>query len=150
VSHRVEGRARLRIPSRRGDEAFFERLKEQTAGLTQVTATEVNARTGSVLIRHEGPLDSVTEECRERGLFNLESMTTFERPLVERVRDQLGALDAGVRGTTAGEVNMWAMISLLFIGLAVIQLARGRILGPVTTLAWAAIRAMALSLKAVR
>jgi hypothetical protein len=45
---------------------------------------------------------------------------------------------------------MWAMISLLFIGLAVIQLARGRILGPVTTLAWAAIRAMALSLKAVR
>jgi hypothetical protein len=42
------------------------------------------------------------------------------------------------------------MVSLLFIGLAVIQLARGRILGPVTTLAWAAINAMALSLKAGR
>jgi hypothetical protein len=45
---------------------------------------------------------------------------------------------------------MWAMVSLLFIGLAVIQLARGRILGPVTTLTWAAINAMALSLKAAR
>jgi Heavy metal associated domain 2 len=150
VSHRVEGRARLRIPSRRGDQAFFERLKERTGELSQVKSTEVNARTGGVLIRHNGPLESITEECRQRGLFDLESVTAFEQPVVERVRDQLATLDAAVRGTSAGQVNMWAMVSLLFIGLAIIQLARGRILGPVTTLMWAAINAMALSLKAAR
>jgi hypothetical protein len=150
VSHRVGGRARLRIPSRRGDQAFFERLKERAGELSQVTSTEVSALTGGILIRHDGPLESVAEECRQRGLFDLEDTRPFERPVVERMRDQLATLDTAVRGTTAGEVNMWAMVSLLFIGLAVIQLARGRILGPVTTLAWAAINAMALSLKALR
>jgi hypothetical protein len=102
VSHRVEGRARLRIPSRRGDHAFFERLKEQTGELSRVISTEVNARTGGVLIRHVGPLESITEECRQRGLFDLESIRPFEQPVVERVRDQLATLDAAVRGTTAG------------------------------------------------
>lgn len=150
VSHRVSGRARLRIPSRRGDQAFFERLKERADELSQVTWTQVNARTGSVLIRHGGPLELIIEECRQRSLFDLGDMRPFEQPLVEKVRTQLAGLGAWGRGTTADEANLWAMVSLLFVGLAIIQFARGRILSPVTTLTWAAIHAMTLSLKAAR
>ena len=52
VVHRTASRMRLRIPGRRLDQAYFERLKQRLIRSLGVMAVEINPLTASVLIEH--------------------------------------------------------------------------------------------------
>jgi hypothetical protein len=125
--HRMAGRARLRIATRRGDEKFFAMLAAGLSAHPGVTKVEAAVLTGSVVIRHVRPLDEITAAAESAGLFRVgeSEATAVPPPPLEwpklPVEPKL-ALAAGL-----GLVALW-------------QFARGKALPPALTLLWYASR----------
>ena len=71
VAHATWGRVRLRLPSERGDLPHLERIADGLRRCPVVTDVTVNARTGSVLVRHRGEFGAVAEHARAQDLFDV-------------------------------------------------------------------------------
>lgn len=120
--HRGQGRTRLRIASKRGNKAFFERLVPQLAALPGVAQVEARPQTGSILFHHRVPWPEVAAAIGETGLFAIggeaaEAVGPFASLALPSVPPQLMA--AG--GMAA---------------LAAMQFFRGQTLPPAVTLLW--------------
>jgi hypothetical protein len=57
VAHRVGTRLRLRVPGRRGDAEFFDRLGRALSQCDDVLSVQSNPLTGSLVIRHTASFD---------------------------------------------------------------------------------------------
>lgn len=134
--HALPGRARIRIPSARGDRAFLARLREQLAGCHGVRIEAASAITGSLLIHHQGSFRELADFAAEAGLFALASGEPSLPPARGQLAAALRALDAGVRGASGGASDLRLAVAMLFFALAAVQLARGNILVPALPLAW--------------
>lgn len=113
IVHQMPGRARLRAREQRGNAEWFDRVETTLAGCPGVKLVETNVRTGSVLLRHSGKLDSVLEFARERELFEPMTGARARDALVD-VRRSIRQLDAKLDQRTGGE---WSLNGLLFYGL---------------------------------
>jgi hypothetical protein len=121
VAHDSPGRLRLKVPERRGDLAFFARLGAALAEAPGVRAVETNARTGSLLILHDGAHRPPLEWAAGQGL-----LRPAERPF------------SPVPARPEREPD-WRTVAAVLVGLlALLQLLRGQALGPATTLAFMA------------
>jgi hypothetical protein len=154
---------RLRVPSRRGDRAFFLAVEAQLRGLPGIRQLRTNWRTGGILVLQEGNhTASLADAARERGLFDIRPQGTTDRARprsgsVRPWRDPLPALAVGfaglgayqaVRGRLFGNAvsSLWhayrlhraresPWLSAGLAGIGAYQLARGRrILGPASAL----------------
>jgi len=52
ITHFITGRVRIKIPSKKGDEAFFLSIKERFSNFPGVQKIKINSLTGSILILH--------------------------------------------------------------------------------------------------
>jgi hypothetical protein len=136
VVHRLPGRIRLRIPDRRGDLGYFDRLALELAMLDQVRRVSVNPATASLLLHYEEPLDRMVETARTQGLFTLADLTLRLEPIEQRLRQTFASADVTVREATAGELDLLGAAALGMLGLAALQALRGQLLGPAFNLAW--------------
>lgn len=125
IARRCRGQVRFKLPRRKGDAAFFSRVAEALGGLETVDSLQVNPQTGSILVFHRSTPEELGGFAKEQGLFRLASHAEAVPPRAAP-RDRDGALD--LRSTA----------SLLVLLFAAIQLARGQILGPASTLLWIA------------
>lgn len=80
LSHRISGRVRLKIPSRKGDFHYFESLKEQLSGCRGIKTVDVNPMTGSILI-YTSDMEKVTEYARDRNIFILKNSRPYSTNL---------------------------------------------------------------------
>jgi hypothetical protein len=134
--HVAPGRARMRLVSRLAPDgigALADRLAA-TAGLRRVV---VRPNTGSVIVESE--LGAEALAALINGLDFLKIVPP-EKPLPvgQAVRFGEFMLDQRIRSGTEGALDLRSTLGLLFIGAAIVQLMRGRIAGPATTLALAA------------
>jgi hypothetical protein len=130
VEHILPGRLRLRVPSRRGDRAFFESLDARLADAPFVLAVRGNAVTGGLLIRHTGSVAELVSYARDNRLFDLR-----ERPTPDLARTLRH------RPRRRQPIRPEAVAVAALAGLSAFQLARGRIAGPATENFWNAFRA---------
>jgi hypothetical protein len=142
VSHALPGRTRIRVPDRRGDPRYFDRLRQRLGGCPEVLEVRVNAITASVLLHHRGDPAPILAFAAAASLFVLDPSPPRGVPLAVRLGAEAAAADAGLRRLAGGEVDLWTALSLGLFGLACLQAARGRLLGPASTLAWAALTAI--------
>jgi hypothetical protein len=115
--HKIPGRARLRIPGRRRDTGFFQRVQDNLAHCPDVSLVEVAPATGSVLIFHQGGLDRVRRFARQHNLFELKSRESKPIPLGKRVSLQLGVMDKYVQHVSGGTLDI-SGIAFLIMGTA--------------------------------
>jgi hypothetical protein len=115
LAHASEGRARLRVPERRGDAGYFSSSAARLAQFEGVLAVTPRAVTASLVIEHEGDFAAIAERARALGLFALEPAPQEENPAARLAAPRLAA----VLGA-----------------LAVVQLLRQRVLPPAVTLLW--------------
>ena len=127
VVHYVPGRCRLRLPHMRGDTDFFDRLRGALAGQYPDSAVSVSAVTGSVLMAGvPASLDDLREFGREHGWYELAAG-----------EDQGSAINGdpvGLSGISRDDARRYMILA--FLALAVMQVARGQILVPATSLLW--------------
>lgn len=121
VLHYVPGRCRMRLPGMRGETEFFTRLRSDLLRELAGSRVTANALTGSVLVEGTGlNLGDLERVGRDRGWFDLSVSA--------------GAEAAAIKALT-GEAARRALMAAFLI-LAVLQIARGQVLVPATSLLW--------------
>lgn len=116
----MPGRLRVRMPSKRGDTAYFSDVTQRLSEHGGITGIIANPATGSILIRHESDLPSIVQHAADLELFAIEAVLD---PTREIPRDT---------------AQLWGPMSLAFLGLSAVQLLRGQALGPATENIWQA------------
>lgn len=140
VMHALQGRVRIRIPSRRGNKQYFSRLHASLVTFSAVENLRINPKTGSVLIEYTGAsFVQLKSFAIETELFLLEDLENEPRAVWQRATSGFEEIDSKLRKLTGGEIDLR---SVLFIGLVMMgirQLSRGYVMGPAMTIFWQAL-----------
>lgn len=139
ITHNSPGRLRLRIRAWRGRADYFAGIEEKLVRCTGVERVVANPVTGSVLLEPAIDLAALVAFTQAQQLFQLAPLPVLMAPLTQQVAERFSALNGELRKLSGGGIDLG---SLGFIGLATltaIQLQRGHVLGPASTLLWAAI-----------
>ena len=135
VSHQVDGRVRLRVPTKRHQSEYFEQLRQVLASLPGLRRLTTNTRTGSVLIEYSGQLEALEELGPRLGLFQLQN-----RPHPHSISEWLYTLtsqpDDFLKRVSNGRVDAAGVTALALAGLGVSQIVRGHALPAGWTLLW--------------
>lgn len=115
IQHQIPGRLRLRIPARRGDVSFFHGIVQALSRLPSVEKLDAIPLTGSIIIRHSGSAQAIAAAATEQGLFEIGPEEPKEAPAPSTRRRPY----SGLRSTAATGLS----------GLALFQVARGRLTG---------------------
>ena len=127
VEHMMPGRIRLRFRSRRGETDFFQQLVTLLSQISLVDEVDANSLTGSVLIRHSASPDQLAFLATQSGLLPVQDLSSA-----------LGDPPAPRRQARSG-LSVPRAVGLF--ALALLQLARGRVLGSASEQFWHAERA---------
>jgi len=139
ITHFSSGRVRVKVPSRKGDQAYFLSLKEKFSAFPGVQRTEVNALTGSILILHSLNLESLDLKqmaayTEFNGLFRLGGDPLSERgPTLNirgRFKEMFQNLNEKMTGMTQGEIDLPTLAFLSLLGIGIYQISIGNFAAP--------------------
>lgn len=128
--HKMATRARLRIPSRKGDGVFFASVREQLCHCEQVSGVETNPRTGSVLVFYTGDFTRIAGYAEKQGIFRLTATKHNPDSLTHVTVTTYKNLDSRVRQLTGGELDLPAATYLALVGAGIYKIARGNFAAP--------------------
>jgi hypothetical protein len=144
VVHALPRRKRIRIPEKRGDEAYFARLKETLADCPGVVAVETSPATAGVLVCHETNATHFLRSAVEQELFRLTRdnwpIHTGANPPVPANR---GTADKSASSFRIS-ANMRRLIFLGLIGTGIRQAIKGNIAIPAVAAFMDAIKILSL------
>ncbi|SEL31465.1 HMA2 domain-containing protein [Nitrosovibrio tenuis] len=151
VVHALPGRKRIKVPEKRGEEAYFTLLKERLGGCPGVIAVETNPATAGVLIRYSENEADFLHSAAEQGLFDLTegtSATNLATPAgvaraARAVPANPGTTDMSRHASATG-LNMRRLIFLGLIGTGVTQMIEGNIAVPAVAAFWYALNTLPL------
>ena len=125
IEHQLPGRVRLRVPSRRGDVPFFERVVRELSkhpAMHELTATPL---TGSITLHYFEPLHPIVAAAADQKLFETRRLepqsNVSEAKRASRLREGSGFTDAIATGLS---------------GLSLFQATRGRVFGSAAENLW--------------
>ena len=137
IVHIAPGRVRLR-PSKPLSAPALTGLADLIAGLPAVRRVLARPATGSLIVETDGPAEPLFELIAARGIAKVRPQPS-PPPLGQVARFGLMRADAAVQGATDGALDLNGAMAFLLMGGAVVQLLRGQVAGPATTLAVAAL-----------
>ena len=133
ITHQVNYRIRFRIPERRGDSDYFNRVvRALTPGLKgmEIRATP---ETGSLLIQGTSPdPNTIFALAEEKGLFARAKIPPRPAgPIVHRLsRAVVSGINDGIRKVTANQLDIPSAAFLALVIHAVREIARGNLTTP--------------------
>lgn len=139
VRHRLARRTRLGVAECRGRTQYFAQVKLALMTHSGVTGVSTNAVTGSVLIDHSADFDAIAAFGQSQGLFRIGQPAAAAHTPAGRAQQGFAAMDRVLTRMTAGDLDARSALLLTLVALAAVQAARGHILGPASTLLWAAL-----------
>ncbi len=138
IEHQIPGRMRLRVPERRGDVAFFERVVGALSKLSDVVELDGSPLTASIRIRHTGRSEAITGAAVKGGLFEVGKLGGETKPNKPRKEPGPGA------GGPHSEAGMLDTIATGLSGLALFQVTQGQVTGSAAENFWNAYGAQRL------
>jgi hypothetical protein len=160
VTHRLPGRTRLRLAADRGDLALFDRIVARLSEAPGVLRVRANPRTGSILVEHEGEFGDVAGFAREHGLFDMAEPEAAGSPDLRPVR-AVPVHPAAIAAVTFAAMSVYQAgrgrwfsnatasfwqgyiayaflkrpwLAVAFAAGGLVQLARGKVVGPAAPL----------------
>jgi hypothetical protein len=134
--HRLPGRVRLKVPSRRNDRPFFDELARRLKRLDAVTDVRTNPTTGSILVEHKGEIADLAKDILGGEAGDLIELALSLPPVARRVRAEIAEIDGAVQHFTGGQIDLGTLASLGLLALAALQMFRGRQATNVVSLGW--------------
>ena len=131
--HQLPGRVRLRASGAVLTADELTCLTEAIARLPGVIACVGRLVTGSLIVEHEGDFARIAEDAAAQALFELADAPE-PKPVGLIAEEGLTYADLRLRELSNGQFDLRSTLGTLLIGLAVLQLARGQIVGPAMTL----------------
>jgi len=135
-AHAVPGRLRLRAAGRL-DRATLAGLVDRIAAVEGVAGIVARPNTGSLILTLHDTADAVEERLATLGIARI-GPPAAPPPVGQVVQFGMLKLDSDIKRHSEGALDLRSTIALLLSAGAVMQLARGRIAGPATTLAMTA------------
>jgi hypothetical protein len=136
ITHNSPGRLRLRIRARRGRADYFAGIEEKLVQCPGVERVVTNPVTGSVLLEPAVDLAALVAFTQAQQLFQLAQAPVLMAPLTQQVAERLSALNGELRRFSGGGIDLGSLGFLGLATLAAVQLQRGHVLGPASTLLW--------------
>ncbi|MEN8176399.1 MAG: HMA2 domain-containing protein [Pseudomonadota bacterium] len=137
VVHQLPGRIRLRIAEKRKDTGFFEEARTKLLQYPDVDSVSTNDLTATLTVRHNIDAESLERLLGEELDLALVPATPAEnRYSLAPVGAAVRAMDDEMRRATGGSADLRALLFLLLVGMAIRQIARGRIMIPAVSLLW--------------
>ena len=135
IVHRHANRVRLRIPSQKGDAAFFTRVERALSALDHISYAHANPLTGSVLLYYEGDFDIIARYAEAEQFFTLTPIiSTARNPVQNIAAKRLDQSDQFIRHMTNDTFDLYEVMFVTLLGASIVQALRGRVLGPASTL----------------
>jgi hypothetical protein len=131
IEHQLPGRVRLRLPSRRGDVAFFEKVVRELSKHPAIRELTASPLTASVTLQYFEPLHPIVAGAADQKLFEtrrLEPQTNVghsKRACGSREGSKLAG-DSGLAGEIATGLS----------GLSLFRAAQGSVLGSAAENLW--------------
>ncbi len=144
ICHAIPGRMRLKIPSKKGDQLYFEQLVERLADLETIDGIKARALTGSLVIAYSGDIHKTLQKKGiEEGWFELKKSTadareTMDKSLFSLPHTVFENVNSELRVMSYGLVDLPHLALFTLLLLALRQLLRGQIVGPALSLLWSA------------
>jgi hypothetical protein len=143
IKHQMPGRVRVKIPPKKGDFRYFDRIAESFADCPGITQLQLKPSAASILICHGTETDflNITEFAQTNGLFTIieqpeEALTIPYLPIPMLASIGLNRLDESLMNFSRDRLDGRSLLFLALIGLAVRQMTKGHLLGPASTLLW--------------
>jgi len=142
VCHLSAGRLRLKIPERKRDEGYFADVARRLGSWDSVDRVEVNPVTGSVLVRFSDLAALAADHASRNELFALDP-AALRMPAAEHLDNfseqaarTFGAANRAVQRWMGGATDLRGAIFAALLAGGVMQLLRGNIAAPASTLLW--------------
>ena len=143
VTHQSPGRLRLKVPSARGDDEWFLRAKTQFETHANVQTVEVNSRTASLLVHHDGNGEEIVYWAQTQSLLEKVNLSEVpQRSIAAMARQGVQHFDAALRTASGGMLDIGSVLLVTFSTLAALQFLRGEYAGPVSTLVEQSLRSL--------
>ncbi|HEY8034779.1 MAG TPA: hypothetical protein VIF37_04240 [Methylobacter sp.] len=147
IKHQLPGRVRLKIPQKKGNFDYFDRIAKLFANFPGITQLQFNPSSASVLICHDGPesqFGNISEFAQANGLFRIteqpeETFSIPHQPIATLTSTGLNRFDESLMELSEGLIDARSLFLLILTGLAIQQIARGKIMTPAASLLWGAI-----------
>lgn len=136
ITHNSPGRLRLRIRARRGRADYFAGIEEKLVQCPGIERVVTNPVTGSVLLEPASDLAALVTFTEVQQLFQLAQEPVLMAPLTQQVAERFGALNGELRKFSGGGIDLGALGFIGLVTFAAVQLQRGHVLGPASTLLW--------------
>ena len=133
IVHQLPGRVRLRVSGEALTAEDLTRLTEAIARVPGVIVCVGRLVTGSLIVEHDGDFSAVADQAASQGLFEL-AEAPEAKPVGLIAEEGLTYADLRLRELSNGQFDLRSTLGTLLIGLAILQLARGQIVGPAMTL----------------
>jgi len=130
ISHSTGSRLRIKIPSKKGDAAYFKALKDQFSGFHHVDEAQVNPLTGSLLLLSRVDVKTIAQFGVANGLFKLVPPERSKSTVNEKVFDLFGWLNEGIKTSTGGEWDIPSVAFLGLVGAGIYEICMGNIMVP--------------------
>lgn len=148
VKHQLPGRVRLKIPQKRGDFGYFDRMAELLADCATITQLQLNPPAASLLICHapDRNFSTIAEFAQTQGLFFVteqqpEAMLLIPPlPIAKLASAGLNRIDESLLEVSQGRLDGRTLLIMALIGLSVRQMSRGNMMGAASSLIWYAFR----------
>jgi hypothetical protein len=124
---------RVRVPSRRGDPAYFAAVEETLRSLKGVERVEADPLTGGVLILHGIDPGAIVEYAAQKALFlarEEEAKKAGGTVLHDVLSAPFGSFSRRIRGFTGNAADLSGLAVLALLTVGVYQIARGNFGAP--------------------
>lgn len=133
IVHRIAGRMRVRVLSRKGDAAYFATVEESVRSLHGVESVEADPLTGGILIRHAIDPRAIVEYAAQKELFLAKEEKAGKAGgtvLHDVLGAPFGSLTRRIRGFTGNAADLSGLAVLALLSVGVYQIARGNFGAP--------------------
>lgn len=151
IAHATANRVRLRVPARRHDHAYFQKVAEQLKTCRNIERVAVNPATASILVHFSDPAALLREAMNGNGLFRIVPgplapgpRNEPDPPLLAQLQETVAATDGSLRRWTGGSLDLRTAVFATLLVAGVQQLAQGNVAAPAVTLLWYAATVLGL------
>ena len=125
IEHRLPGRVRLRVPSKRGDVSFFERVVKELSRHPAIWELAASPLTGTITLQYSEPLQAIMEAAAALTLFEAGDPKPGVKAAESKRPSRRGESARLAGGIAAG-----------LSGLSLYQAARGNVIGNAVESFW--------------
>jgi hypothetical protein len=130
ISHTTSGRFRIRIPSKKGDAAFFQSLKDLAGQYPNIHEVAANPVTGSILIKHSLEPAIMEELAKKYFPQQANQIDSPSSNIHRQVTETYHQVENKIKKFTGGEMDVGTLSFGTLLILGIYQISRGNFMAP--------------------